>query len=222
MNWLQTIEELKLPPLKSGNHPDPSQGVCAMEMVAFIERLPHSDSPECTCPVIAAFVRAANDNMSHDDRQKLIPILPDLVDTVSPEHEQERAEYFVWLAIHKWAPIALRAAGVDESFITRMEMAGDLVEANTAANAAYAAAYAANAANAAYAANAAAAYAAANAAANAANAAAAYAAAYAANAADINLVDEYNTAIRGALAIGPKSKGFTSLERVPELVELAK
>ena len=76
MNWLETIDKLQLPPLQGGAHDSPAEGVCAMEMVAFIERLPHSDKPECTCPVIASFVRGANDLLSAAERQKLLPILP--------------------------------------------------------------------------------------------------------------------------------------------------
>jgi len=194
MNWLNFIEDL--PPLKKGVHSDPSSGLCAMEMVAFMERLPHSDHPECTCPVIASFVRRANDSLNNEDRDKLLPLLPELVGTVSKAHEKERAEYFAWLAIHRWAPIALRAVGIDESFITRMEMAKTLKEAKDAA------------------------YAAADAAADAADAAAVVAAAayaYADADANFDLADEYIKAIRGALEIGPKPKGFTSLERVPAL-----
>ncbi len=32
MNWLDTINTLKLPELKKGSHAEPSNGLCAMEM----------------------------------------------------------------------------------------------------------------------------------------------------------------------------------------------
>ena len=114
MEWLQAIEELKLPSLRPGKHPDASRGLCAMEMVAFMERLEHSDRPSCTCPVIAGFVRRINDSMNDKDRQRLLPYLPRLVGTVAPELEQQRAEYLVWQACHVFAPIALRRAGMDK------------------------------------------------------------------------------------------------------------
>lgn len=115
MNWLNDINNLKLPQLKSGAHSSPEDGVCAMEMVSYIERLPHSDSPECTCPVIAAFVRRVNDGFDNEYRQKLLIRLPGLVNTVSKEHEQERGEFLAWKAINLFAPIALRAAGLNEN-----------------------------------------------------------------------------------------------------------
>jgi hypothetical protein len=79
-----------------------------MEMVAFIERLPHSDMPECTCRVIGAFVRGFNDLMTDEERQRLIPYLPLLVGTVSPEHERARGEFAAWKAIKVFAPLALQ------------------------------------------------------------------------------------------------------------------
>src|SRR5882762_184273 len=101
MKWLEAIQTLKLPPLLMGAHNNVSAGLCAMEMVAFMERLPHSDSPSCTCPVFAAYTRGVNDFFSDADRQKLLPYLPRLVGTVSKEHEQERAEYLVREVTHR-------------------------------------------------------------------------------------------------------------------------
>jgi len=186
-DWIDYVPDL--PPLKEGAHDSPEQGLCAMEMVAFIERLPHSDQPECVCPVISTFVIHANDRLRDGERDRLLPLLPLLVGTVEPSLEVKRARFFVAKA-KEWAAYA----------------------ASDAAAYAYADAYAA-------------AYAYADAAADAAayaDAAAAYAdaAAAAASAADANfdLANEYIKAIEGALAIGAPSKGFTSLERVKELV----
>src|ERR1700676_5377451 len=109
MNWLEQINELRLPQLKTGAHTDPLDGLCAMEMVAFIERLPHSDKPPCTCPVIGAYVRRLNDNMSAEERQSLLAYLPRLVGTVSKKHELERATVAAWRAIKVFAPLALEA-----------------------------------------------------------------------------------------------------------------
>jgi hypothetical protein len=95
--------------LSAGNHASPEQGLCAMELVAFLEGLPHSDHPRCTCQIISAFVRGINDNMPDDIRQGLLKYLPRLVGTVSEQHEQERNEYFAWQTIKVFAPAALRA-----------------------------------------------------------------------------------------------------------------
>lgn len=95
MKWLEAINEMKLPPLVQGSHTGPEHGLCAMEMVAFMECLPHTDKPECTCNVISVFVIAVNDTLDDNERQKLLPILPELVDTVvDPKFMQERENYF--------------------------------------------------------------------------------------------------------------------------------
>ena len=98
--------------LRGGPHKSADDGLCAMEAVAWLEGVEHSDSPSCTCPVIAAFVRSINDRMPDSDRQKLVAYLPRLVGTVSPEHEQERAEYLAWHAITVVAPGVLERAGL--------------------------------------------------------------------------------------------------------------
>ena len=96
MNWLEAINELKLPPLVSGNHSEgPEYGLCAMEMVAFMERLEHSDRPECTCQVIRDFVIATNDILIDTQRQKLLAVLPELVDTVVDARSMRDREQFI-------------------------------------------------------------------------------------------------------------------------------
>ncbi len=226
MNW-NDYKQLTLPPLQKGAHDNPEEGLCAMEMVAFIERLPHSDHPPCTCPVLAAFVRRTNDRMTPNDRQKLLTVLPDLVGTVSPEHERERVEFFAMQAVNVWAADALDAAGYSEH-ASACRAAQDLKAASAAADAAAdAAAYAAADADAAHAAARAAAYAAyaADAAAYAADAA--YAAAYAAAAADAaadaaRAADaDIIAALRQAIAIGNPTTGFTKPVPVAELAALA-
>lgn len=101
--WNQYITQL--PQLDSGAHNEGSGSLCAMEMVAFMERLPHSDTPECTCPVLASYVRTMNDNMNDEQRQKLLPILPMLVGTVNDELVVQRAEFFATAAKERFVPM---------------------------------------------------------------------------------------------------------------------
>jgi hypothetical protein len=214
---------LTLPPLLSGAHDSPDKGVCAMELVAFIERLPHSDSPECTCPVIAAFVRGFNDMMNDHERQQLLPYLPRLVGTVSPEHEGKRAEMAAWKAIKVFAPLALQRRFPEHAKTLAQfdERKGLKAAAAYAAKAyaakAYAAAHAAADAAKAYAAayDAAKAYAA-KAAAYAADAAAA--AAYAAHAAHAAIRKQIIAAcfelLEQMLSIGPQGRFRTNPEEV--------
>lgn len=97
--------------LSAGNHATPDEGMCAMELVAFLDGGPHTDHPRCTCEIISGFVRHINDNMPDDLRQKLLPYLTRLIGTVSEDLEQERHEYFAWQAVRVFAPAALRAQG---------------------------------------------------------------------------------------------------------------
>ncbi|MBL9077990.1 MAG: hypothetical protein JNL08_10830 [Planctomycetes bacterium] len=69
-------------PLQRGAHASRDDGMCAMEMVAWLAGEPHSDEPTCACPVIAAFVRACNDAMSDEGRNRYLrPLVPKLVNT---------------------------------------------------------------------------------------------------------------------------------------------
>jgi hypothetical protein len=97
-----------LPELKAGNHKEGSGSLCAMEMVAFMERLPHSDAPECTCPVLASYVRTLNDNMGDKTRQKLLPILPMLVGTVNDDLIVPRAKFFAQAAKERFVTMVGR------------------------------------------------------------------------------------------------------------------
>lgn len=71
--------------LEHGHHASFDKGVCAMEAVAWLAREGHSDHPECTCPVIAAFVRRFNDRLRTDNERNTLlrPLLPVLVGTRS-------------------------------------------------------------------------------------------------------------------------------------------
>jgi hypothetical protein len=209
-----------------------------MEAVAWLEGLEHSDHPPCTCPVIAAFVRQANDRLTHDERQRFVAYLPRLVGTVSKPHEAARRRYLVLAAARVFLPIAMRAIGFD-GIASALEAVPDDVSypvlrerceaarcaANTvkkrryadaavaardaASDAARAAAYAA--------ASDAAAYAAATYAADA-----AAAAADAASAARGPVVHLLFKTLDGLLAIGPASPGFSRAitERVAAFREL--
>lgn len=73
------IEEF---PLRRGAHPTRGDGMCAMEMVAWLAGEPHSDEPSCACPVLAAYVRACNDTLGDGPRNRLLrPLVPLLVNS---------------------------------------------------------------------------------------------------------------------------------------------
>lgn len=94
-----------------GKHGSAADGLCAMEVVSFLAGGPQADQPRCACPIISGFVRHINDNMPEDHRQKLLPYLPRLIDSLSEDHEQARHEYFAWQTVRVFAPAAFRAQG---------------------------------------------------------------------------------------------------------------
>ncbi len=121
--------------LGAGSHKDPDDGLCAMEAVAWLEGLAHSDRPDCTCPVIAEFVRGINDTMPAEERQRLIPFLPRLAGTVAPGHVWARAEHLARHALQAAAPVALGAIGLHAEAVA-VRRAGNWVDAARAAQAA--------------------------------------------------------------------------------------
>ena len=215
----KSVTELDALVLKSGGHESVSDGLCAMEAVAWLAGEPHSDRPECACPVLAAYVRNLNDRMPDAQRQRLKPYLALLIGTRTAALELARAQSLAWSAITTFAPAALEKAGLFEHARALVALTpGDWKAARkacqearsadayaayayAAADAAAAAAYAVSAAAAAYAADANAVSAAAPAASEIATAAAAGAAAYAVDAAKTSGWDMALAALDKALGV---------------------
>ncbi len=97
-------------PLQRGAHPTRGDGMCAMEMVAWLAGEAHSDEPVCACPVLAAFVRACNDAMSDAQRNRYLrPLVPRLVNTRgSAASERQRGLVVVDALVRHLLPAWLR------------------------------------------------------------------------------------------------------------------
>jgi hypothetical protein len=97
-------------PLQRGAHATRGDGMCAMEMVAWLAGEPHSDEPTCACPVIAAFVRACNDAMGDAARNRYLrPLVPKLVNTrASDTIERRRGLVVVDALVRQLVPMWLR------------------------------------------------------------------------------------------------------------------
>src|SRR3954470_6189160 len=97
--------------LKKGAHAQRDAGVCLMEAVAWFANEPHSDRPQCACPVLTSFGISLNDRFSAEERQLLKPLIPKLVGTRStPEIQTKRAYFLADKSIRVFTPMALRAA----------------------------------------------------------------------------------------------------------------
>lgn len=101
--------------LQPGGHDDLSDGMCVMEAVSYVAGEAWSDTPECACPVIGAFLRNWNDSLPDDDRNELLrDLIPQLVGTRStPEIEQRRATMAADWLIRTHTPAWLRLAKLD-------------------------------------------------------------------------------------------------------------
>ncbi len=111
-----------------GSHPDRSNGLCVMEVVAWYVGEAHSDAPACTSPVLAAYARGLNDAMPDDaTRDKYLkPLIIPLVGTTATRGvEVKRAEHFARVAVTRIAPLALRAAGLKKEAETLEALAQD-------------------------------------------------------------------------------------------------
>jgi len=119
--------------LSRGAHVVPEDGMCAMEAVAWLAGEAHSDVPACASPVISAYVRHLNDSMPADQRQRLLDFLPRIVGSLDPTREHARTEVFAWAAIQKFAPAALRSAGMHKHAAELAAFSGTLAEAGVLA-----------------------------------------------------------------------------------------
>ena len=108
---LAELDSIRL--LKGAHKPD--HEFCYMELVAYLAGEPHTDQPQCASRVIGAFVRPINDRMNNEERQLLKPYVVRTFGTAgTPEQESERAFMLADWAIHVAAPLALRAADLEE------------------------------------------------------------------------------------------------------------
>ncbi len=99
--------------LENGSHQSPDEGVCLMEAVAWLAREPHSDGPNCVCPVLGAFGRGLNDRLDVERRQRLKPLIPALVGTASDGHAEARGFMAMDWIVRTYTPAWLRLARLD-------------------------------------------------------------------------------------------------------------
>src|SRR6266850_1194287 len=79
----ERLAKLETLPLLHGGHANFEAGACAMEAVAWLAGEPHSDRPQCACPVISKAMIRLNDRIGDDEmRTELLrPLLPKIIGT---------------------------------------------------------------------------------------------------------------------------------------------
>jgi hypothetical protein len=113
--------------LKSGKHEPPPEGArpecCVMEAVAWVAGEPHSDYPDCACPIIREPVVMLNDSMTDEERQQLLPLVIRLVGSRDPDERKafeiglKRAFLFVDTYVRKTLPAIWEAIGMAEEAV---------------------------------------------------------------------------------------------------------
>lgn len=92
----ERLAQLPYVTLDKGNHESFESGHCALELVAWLAGDDHTDHPVCMSPVIAAFVRRWNDDLSDADRTPLLrPVLPRLIGTAADAATESRREWMI-------------------------------------------------------------------------------------------------------------------------------
>ena len=109
----RSAEEFGRLRLEGGSHQSPDEGVCLMEAVAWLACEPHTDHPDCTCPVLGAFGRGLNDCLDVERRQRLKPFIPELVGTASDGHAEARGFMAMDWIVRTYTPTWLRLARLD-------------------------------------------------------------------------------------------------------------
>lgn len=73
-----------LPVLGRGQHAAPEQGACFMEYASLLAGADFSDHPRCTHPLLAQVARMVNDALDDENRQRIAPLVPDVISIRNP------------------------------------------------------------------------------------------------------------------------------------------
>lgn len=116
-----------VPVLGRGRHRNKRKGACFMEMASYLAGEKWSDHPSCTHPLLAGVARDVNDAVSDAARQRLAPMIPDVIGLrpVDPRTDPWIARLAVLAALPVSAIGAQRVAAVGllrcESMLATME-----------------------------------------------------------------------------------------------------
>lgn len=99
--------------LQKGRHRRPEDGVCAMELVAWMAGESHTDHPQSVSPVVAAFSRCFNDALDSAHRQRLGLLTTQMIGTHGTRDvEVVRSEmlwnWMIMTALPEWLAAAQR------------------------------------------------------------------------------------------------------------------
>lgn len=98
--------------LDKGAHDDFDDGHCAMEVVAWLAGLGHTDAPSCASPVLTTFTISLNDSWDEANRQRIKPFLPRMVGTRGDGLDETRSYLALDWLVRTYTPAWLDLAGL--------------------------------------------------------------------------------------------------------------
>ncbi len=101
--------------LDQGDHRDPDDGHCLLEVVSMLAGRPFNDNPPCVSPVLRAYGIALNDQWDDTQRQKLLPFAPRLLNTAGDGQDEARSYLALDWLIRTFTPAWLDLAGLNET-----------------------------------------------------------------------------------------------------------
>ncbi len=122
MNTTATINPDRLAQLEAGeikldrnSHGSFEDGHCAMEVVAWLAELGHTDAPSCSSGVLRTYTISLNDRWNNEQRQKLAPYLPRMVGTAGDDQDEARSYLALDWIIRTFTPTWLDLAGLTDN-----------------------------------------------------------------------------------------------------------
>jgi len=93
-----------MPILSHGSHYGPSEGACFMEMISFLNGEKHSDKPECVHKNLIPVGINANDFLSNESRQHMVPFMTAFMGTqdIDLEMVKARVQQEVFPEFYNW------------------------------------------------------------------------------------------------------------------------
>ena len=98
--------------LKPGYHDTRGEGICIMELVAWLAGLEHTYFPSCTSPTLADYVTFANDHLEDEPRQQLKELAHDLAAANCAACEEQRLNTLISTLLQDTVCPALRRHGM--------------------------------------------------------------------------------------------------------------
>ena len=99
--------------LDHGEHGNPEEGACAMEVVSMLAGEGFTDAPKCASTVLRSFTISLNDQWDQAQRQTLAPYLPRMVGTAGDGQDEARSYLAVDWLIRTFTPKWLDLAGLN-------------------------------------------------------------------------------------------------------------